>query len=132
MSEQEFCPFGCYWECEHRETVGPERAKLRPVDGADGRPLSRCRECGDFFDDVVTHSRAHTRKSLRVDAAQVEGFNDPFDAEPVGGLALGAALAANRAAGDHGVVGGVMRRRSSSLTRSSDQRMYWRACTHSK
>jgi hypothetical protein len=61
MTGSEFCPFGCYWECEHRETVGPERAKLRPVDGADGRPLSRCRECGEFFDDVVAHSREHTR-----------------------------------------------------------------------
>ena len=62
MTTTEFCPYGCYWECEHRAPgLDPERARLRPVDDEEGRPLKRCRECGDFFSDVVAHSREHTR-----------------------------------------------------------------------
>jgi hypothetical protein len=59
---QEFCPYGCYWECEHRAPgLNPARAALRPVDDEDGRPLQRCRECGDFFANAVAHSREHVR-----------------------------------------------------------------------
>jgi hypothetical protein len=67
----EFCPYGCYWDCEHRasplvEALDPaealERARLRPVTDADtGQPLRRCRECGGYFYDAYSHSREHAR-----------------------------------------------------------------------
>jgi hypothetical protein len=59
----DLCPLGCYWECEHRAPSSDERAgELHPVHDEAGRPLSRCRECGDFFYDVMEHSREHARK----------------------------------------------------------------------
>ena len=57
---EDLCPYGCYWDCEHRVSV--ERARLFPVeDPVTGNPASRCRECGDFFHDWVAHGREHHR-----------------------------------------------------------------------
>ena len=59
-----FCPFGCYWDCEHRTAAGtasPERAALRPVEDGSGGTLMRCRDCGGYLYDVVAHAREHER-----------------------------------------------------------------------
>jgi len=59
----DLCPFGCYWECEHRAAASDPRAgTLHPVHDEAGQALNRCRECGDFFYDVLEHSREHARK----------------------------------------------------------------------
>jgi len=59
----DLCPFGCYWECEHRPTEGDANARaLHAVHDESGRALNRCRECGDFFYSVMEHSREHARK----------------------------------------------------------------------
>jgi hypothetical protein len=60
----DFCPQGCYWECEHRTpslAAMMERAGLRPAEEAGGRSLSRCGECGEYFADSVEHAREHQR-----------------------------------------------------------------------
>jgi hypothetical protein len=66
----DFCPHGCYWDCDHaerpREIDDPleaaERARLRPVTDADtAQPLRRCRDCGGYFYDAVSHAREHSR-----------------------------------------------------------------------
>ena len=59
----DLCRYGCYWECEHRSRASEEGASvLHPVHDEAGRALNRCRECGDFFYDVMEHSREHARK----------------------------------------------------------------------
>jgi hypothetical protein len=66
----EFCPHGCYWECEHLDGAhavedpaeAAERARLRPVTDADThQPLQRCRDCGGYFYSAVSHAREHSR-----------------------------------------------------------------------
>ncbi len=66
----EYCPRGCYWECEHPERVAvapdpveaAERARLRPVtDGDRLRALQVCSDCGGSFRDAAYHSREHAR-----------------------------------------------------------------------
>jgi hypothetical protein len=62
--DDEFCPFGCYWECEHRgaaDRAGIDRSALRPVEDTTGHKLMRCRDCGDYLYDVVGHAREHQR-----------------------------------------------------------------------
>ena len=54
------CHFGCSWDCEHRASEAPERARLRAVEDSEtGRSLRRCRDCGDYFYDAVIHGREH-------------------------------------------------------------------------
>lgn len=60
----DLCPYGCYWECEHRIAAGrasPERTALRPIEDGGGGTLMRCRDCGDYLYDVVAHAREHER-----------------------------------------------------------------------
>lgn len=66
----EYCPHGCYWECEHLEAIRSsedpveqaERARLRPVSHADRlRELQVCADCGGSFRDAAYHSREHAR-----------------------------------------------------------------------
>lgn len=52
------CPYGCYWECEHR-TPSPEASALHAVHDASGRALQRCRDCGEMFYSALAHSREH-------------------------------------------------------------------------
>lgn len=60
VGRAELCPFGCYWECEHR-TPSSAAAALKPVYDAQGRELRRCRECGDLFYGAIEHAREHER-----------------------------------------------------------------------
>jgi len=65
----DLCPRGCYWECEHRTTstsaTGVKESPtvpglgLFPVEDTQGRPLQRCRDCGDFFYSAIEHARDH-------------------------------------------------------------------------
>ena len=68
----EFCPHGCYWDCEHRRP--PERggldwpaqrsedtAALWPVEPVDGGSLRWCAECRSPFYEAVAHAREHQR-----------------------------------------------------------------------
>lgn len=67
----DLCPQGCYWECEHRAPSSvPSRDEgtsaavapgtgLFPVEDTKGRPLQRCRDCGDFFYSIIEHARDH-------------------------------------------------------------------------
>ncbi len=63
----DFCPHGCYWDCDHLEATraeedGAERARLRPVTDRDRlRPLQLCDDCGGSFRDAAWHSREHAR-----------------------------------------------------------------------
>ena len=66
----EFCPHGCYWDCEHLDGArvandaveAAERARLRPVTDADVvAPMQRCHECGGYFRSAVGHAREHAR-----------------------------------------------------------------------
>ena len=57
----DLCPYGCYWDCEHR--TGGERARLRPAELGRRRPRRRyCWECGEFAEEIVTHGREHLRQ----------------------------------------------------------------------
>jgi hypothetical protein len=56
------CPYGCYWECEHRPR--PDSARLWPVHDDEGRPLRRCRECGGAFYSALLHAREHERMRM--------------------------------------------------------------------
>ena len=66
----EFCPHGCYWDCEHLEGArviedpaeAAERARLRPVTEQDRmKPLQYCGDCGGSFRDAARHGREHAR-----------------------------------------------------------------------
>jgi hypothetical protein len=66
----EFCPHGCYWDCEHLEGArgsddpaeAAERARLRPVTEHDRmKPLQYCGDCGGSFRDAARHGREHAR-----------------------------------------------------------------------
>lgn len=66
----DFCPHGCYWDCDHLEAQRAlddpveraERARLRPVTDRDRlKPLQYCTECGGSFRDAAWHSREHAR-----------------------------------------------------------------------
>ncbi|MSP22179.1 MAG: hypothetical protein EXR66_04070 [Dehalococcoidia bacterium] len=66
----EFCPHGCYWDCDHLEAARAvedplevvERARLRPVTEQDRlKPLQFCGDCGGLFRAAARHGREHPR-----------------------------------------------------------------------
>lgn len=58
----DFCPHGCYWECEHRTERSAESRALMPVEHpVTGATLRMCMECGDYFYDAIEHAQEHAR-----------------------------------------------------------------------
>ena len=59
MSE-DYCPHGCYWDCEHRRAPQRDPIEDSPlIWQGDSGTLRWCAECASPFYDAVAHARKH-------------------------------------------------------------------------